>query len=562
MKANLTASIDERLQVTQRDLLRFLTCGSVDDGKSTLIGRLLHDSHVVYDDQLDAVRRDTLRHGTTGEEIDFALLTDGLQAERDQGITIDVAYRYFATPRRKFIIADTPGHEQYTRNMATGASTCNLAIILVDAQAGVMDQTRRHAFIASLLGIEHIVVAVNKMDLVAYEQARFEDIRKEFAAFAAKLEVSDISFIPMSALRGENVVHRSLKMPWYLGGPLLEYLETVHVAGDLNLIDLRFPVQYVLRPDSTFRGYAGTIASGVMRKRQEVIVLPAGIRTRISSIVTFDGELEEAFAPMAVTVKLENEVDAARGDMLVPVNNLPHLQRDIEAMLVWMSSSPMSVGREYLLKQTTVQSPCVITDLRYRMNVNTLHREDAHTLLLNEIGRVRIDTPRLLAYDPYAANRATGAFILIDRTSNETVAGGMILHREPADTMNLLRRGAILEGSGISPEERARMFGQRPFLLSLTGNEARHRIEAAYALERMLFDDGLVVNVVPEDDAFQAALMIRLGIIAIMPAAFEADDSAGNVRRYAVHPGESSAVAAARIVSDLRRVGALVRENL
>jgi bifunctional enzyme CysN/CysC len=507
--------IDEYLRVYgQRDLLRLLTCGSVDDGKSTLIGRVLHDAQMVYDDQLAAVRRDTLRHGTTGEEIDFALLMDGLEAEREQGITIDVAYRYFATPRRKFIIADTPGHEQYTRNMATGASTCNLAIILVDARKGVLDQTRRHAFIASLLGIKHLVVAVNKMDLVAYSQARFEEIREEFTGFAAKLQAHDIDFIPLSALLGENVVHRSENMPWYQGSPLLDYLETVHIAGDVNLIDLRLPVQYVLRQSSDFRGYCGTLASGVLRKGQEVLVLPGGVRSRVASITTFDGELDEAFAPMAVTVTLEDEVDVSRGDMFVAVNNVPQLGREIEAMLVWMSQTPLVPGREYLIKQTSVHAPAAVTGLRYRINFNTLHREEATALALNEIGRVRIETPRLLAFDAYTANRGTGAFILIDRISNETLAAGMILARDPADAVLPQRR----EGT--------------PLVLVLEGATDEQRAE----LEKLLRDTGVAAWAFdprelrtedPSEIARRAVdivlAMRRIGVAAILPATPELD---------------------------------------
>jgi bifunctional enzyme CysN/CysC len=501
--------IEEYLRVYgQRDLLRLLTCGSVDDGKSTLIGRILHDAQMVYDDQLAAVRRDTLRHGTTGEEVDFALLMDGLEAEREQGITIDVAYRYFATPRRKFIIADTPGHEQYTRNMATGASTCNLAIILVDARKGVLDQTRRHAFIASLLGIKHLVVAVNKMDLVGYSQSRFEEIRDEFTGFAAKLQAHDIDFIPLSALRGENVVNRSDNMPWYQGSPLLDYLETVHIAGDVNLIDLRLPVQYVLRQSSDFRGYCGTIASGVLRKGQEVLVLPAGVRSHVATISTFDGELDEAFAPMAVTVTLDENVDVSRGDMFVSPNNVPHLGREIEAMLVWMSQTALVPGREYLIKQTSVHAPAIVADLRYRINFNTLHREEASGLALNEIGRVRIETPRLLAYDAYTANRGTGAFILIDRISNETLAAGMILDRDAADAVLTQRR----EGT--------------PPVLVLEASDA-----ARAALEKLLRDTGVAAwsfdarelrTTNPTEAARRAVdivtAMRRVGVMSILPA--------------------------------------------
>jgi bifunctional enzyme CysN/CysC len=431
----MTAAIEEFLQEYEnRDLLRFLTCGSVDDGKSTLIGRLLHDSRMVYDDQLAAARRDTQRHGTTGEDIDFALLVDGLEAEREQGITIDVAYRYFSTARRKFIIADTPGHEQYTRNMATGASTCSLAVILVDARKGVLDQTRRHAFIASLLGIKHVVVAINKMDLVAYSQQLFEHIRADFVAFAARLQVTDIEFIPMSALRGENVVHGSTNMPWYLGRPLLDFLETVHIASDVNLIDLRLPIQLVLRPDHDFRGYAGTVASGVIRRGDDVVAIPSGRATRVREIAAFGSAVPEASAGMPVVVTLEDELDLSRGDMLAHVQNVPQVGQELEAMLVWMDERPLALGREYLLKQTATEVPAAVPHVRYRINVNTLRREESESLALNEIGRVRIETARRVAFDPYVKNSGTGAFILIDRITNATLAAGMILDREPAET--------------------------------------------------------------------------------------------------------------------------------
>ncbi|HEX7706972.1 MAG TPA: sulfate adenylyltransferase subunit CysN [Thermoanaerobaculia bacterium] len=514
-----------------RDLLRFLTCGSVDDGKSTLIGRLLHDSQMVYDDLLAAARRDTIRHGTTEDEIDFALLVDGLEAEREQGITIDVAYRYFSTPKRIFIIADTPGHEQYTRNMATGASNSDLAIILVDARKGLLDQTRRHAFIASLLGIRHLVVAVNKMDLLGYAEERFEEIRSRFADFAAKLQVTDVDFIPMSALRGENVVRSGESMPWYQGPPLLSFLETVHIAGDRNLIDLRFPVQMVLRPDLDYRGYAGSVASGILRTGDEVMVLPSMRTSRIRRITTFDGDVGEAFSPMAVTVMLEGESDVSRGDMLVHPNNVPQLTREFEAMLVWMAEEPLAIGREYLLKQTTVQVPAIVSDLRYRMNVGTISREQADSLALNEIGRVRVETPRALAIDPYARNKATGAFILIDRLSNVTVAAGMILDREPAESLSA-RPIAIDAGSnvrtspgrGIAPAERSTKLGQQPVVVWLTGLPRSGKSSIAYALEGELFKRGKLVAVLDGES-------LRLGISRDL--GFSPRDRAEHVRRAA-----------------------------
>ncbi|HEY5311162.1 MAG TPA: sulfate adenylyltransferase subunit CysN, partial [Pirellulales bacterium] len=399
----------------RKELLRFLTAGSVDDGKSTLIGRLLHDSKTVYEDQLAAVKRDSERKGAAGGEVDLSLLMDGLKAEREQGITIDVAYRYFSTNKRKFIIADTPGHEQYTRNMATGASTCNLAIILVDARHGIMPQTRRHSFIVSLLGIKHVVVAVNKMDVAGYSQPVFEKIKNDYSDFAAKLEISDLHFIPLSALRGDNVVETSPNMPWYQGGTLLHYLETVHIASDRNLIDMRFPVQYVLRPHLNFRGFAGTVASGVVRKGDEVIAVPSGRRSRVASISTYDGELDEAFTPMSVALTLEDEIDVSRGDMLVHPGNLPRVDRTLEAMVVWMAAEPLVPGKQYAIKHTTRLALGAVSTLRYRVDVNTLHRENAPVLNMNEVGRCTFTLNQPIAFDAYNKNSATGAFIIIDR---------------------------------------------------------------------------------------------------------------------------------------------------
>src|SRR5918997_1385421 len=412
----------------KKELLRLLTCGSVDDGKSTLIGRLLHDTKMIYEDQLAAVRRDSEKVGTTGAgEIDLALLTDGLKAEREQGITIDVAYRYFSTDRRKFIIADTPGHEQYTRNMATGASTCQLAIILIDARHGVMPQTRRHSFIVSLLGIRHVVVAINKMDLVGYDRAAFERIKEEYTGFVAKLDIPDVQFIPMSALKGENVASQSAAMPWYDGPPLLSHLETVHIASDRNLADMRFPVQYVLRPNLNFRGFSGTIASGIIRRGDEVVALPSGKRSRVKSIVTYDGELEEAFSPMAVTVTLADEIDVSRGDMLVLPGNEPHVSAQVEATVVWMAEKPFTSGRRYWIKETTRTVAGEIAEVRFGVDVNTLERRPATQLAMNEVGHVVLSLNQPLAYDAYKANAATGAFIVIDRLTNNTVGAGTIL---------------------------------------------------------------------------------------------------------------------------------------
>ena len=514
----------------KKELLRFLTCGSVDDGKSTLIGRLLHDTKMIYEDQLAAVKRDSEKVGTTGAgEIDLALLTDGLKAEREQGITIDVAYRYFSTDRRKFIIADTPGHEQYTRNMATGASTCQLAIILIDARYGVMTQTRRHSFIVSLLGIRHVVVAINKMDLVDYSRDVFERIKDDYTGFVAKLDLHDITFIPMSALKGDNVVTKSDAMPWYSGPPLLDHLETVHIASDRNLTDLRFPVQYVIRPNLDFRGFAGTVASGVLRKGAEVMVLPSGKRSTVKSIVTYDGELEEAFAPLAVTVTLTDEVDVSRGDMLVLPDNPPHVTSEIEAMVVWMAEQPLVPGRPYLLKQTTRQISAEVVSFRYGVDVNTLEHRAAPRLELNEVGLVQLSLTQPLACDPYRTNAATGAFILIDRLTNNTVGAGMIVETgsgratgdvwasEPAVSLKLRE-------SLISPAEREERYGQVPVTVLLVGLTGSGKSRIAYALERRLWDEGRAVAVL-YGQSMRQGLNRDLG--------FTADDRSENLRRSA-----------------------------
>ena len=409
-------------------MLRFGTAGNVDSGKSTLIGRLLYDTRNVYTDQIDDADRASRRKGLV--ETDLALLMDGLKAEREQGITIDVANRYFQTPKRKFIIADSPGHEQYTRNMVSGASGCDLMIVLVDVTRGVVTQTRRHTFIASLLQIPHIVVAVNKMDAVGFSQEAFESLVGEFRDFASRLPVHDVTFIPISALRGDNIVQPSANMPWFGGSSLLHHLENVHIASDRNLIDLRFPVQYVLRQDGDFRGYAGTLASGVLRKGDQVQVLPGGRGSRISRIVGFEGDLDRAFAGMACMITLEDELDISRGDMLVRPMNVPDLTNDFEAILVWMDPSPMQLGRKYHIKHTTQLTRCIVQDLRYSIDVNTLHRQQASQLGINEIGRSRIKTLKPLGLDSYRVNRATGSFILIDPISCNTVAGGLVIGPE------------------------------------------------------------------------------------------------------------------------------------
>ena len=412
------------------DLLRFSTAGSVDDGKSTLIGRLLYDTKTIFEDQLEHVEETSRRRGD--ERTNLALLTDGLRAEREQGITIDVAYRYFATPRRKFIIADTPGHIQYTRNMVTGASTANLAIVLVDARKGILEQSRRHSFIASLLRIPHLVVCINKMDLVDYSEERFEELRAEFSRFAMKLEIPDISFIPVSALMGDNVVERSKNMTWYEGTPLLYHLEHVHIASDRNLIDVRFPVQWVIRPQSDehhdYRGYAGQVQGGVIKPGDEIVVLPSGLTSKVASIDMAGNPIEEAFPPMSVTLRLEDDLDISRGDMICRVNNKPAVGQDLEAMVCWMTDKPLVARNMYTLKHTTKSVRAMVTNMQYRLDINTLHREDGiNELGLNDIGRVTLRSTSPLFYDAYGRNRQTGSFILIDEASNSTVAGGMLL---------------------------------------------------------------------------------------------------------------------------------------
>ena len=437
----------------QKDLLRFLTAGSVDDGKSTLIGRLLFDSKKIYEDQLDALERDSKRVGNAGEHIDYALLLDGLKAEREQGITIDVAYRYFSTNNRKFIIADTPGHEQYTRNMITGGSTANLAIILVDARTGVITQTRRHTFLVSLLGIKHVVLAVNKMDLVDFDKETFDRIVNDYKHFVALLGIPDITCIPLSALDGDNVVEKSARTPWYEGPALLDFLETVPIDLDRNYTDFRYPVQYVLRPNQNFRGFCGKVASGVVRKGDTVMALPSGKTSKVKSIVTYDGELECAYPPLCVTLTLEDEIDISRGEMLVHPDNLPISDRNFEAMLVWMDEEEMDVNKSFYIKQTTHTTRARVDSIRYKVDVNTMEHSSVDKLQLNEIGRVVFTTGKELFFDPYARNKQTGAFILIDPITNNTSAVGMIIDRVDAKDMVSEEALAVLNlpEMGIDP---------------------------------------------------------------------------------------------------------------
>ena len=457
-------SIEEFLKKDeQKDLLRFLTAGSVDDGKSTLIGRLLFDSKKLYEDQLDALERDSKRVGNAGEHIDYALLLDGLKAEREQGITIDVAYRYFSTNNRKFIIADTPGHEQYTRNMITGGSTANLAIILVDARTGVITQTKRHSYLVSLLGIKHVVLAVNKMDLVDFSKEVFDKIVNDYKSFVEPLNIPDIQCIPLSALEGDNVVEKSGRTPWYEGTSLLEYLETVHIGNDHNLKDFRYPVQYVLRPNLDFRGFCGKVSSGVIHKGDEVMALPSGKKSHVKSIVTYEGEIDYAFPPMSVTITLEDEIDVSRGEMLVHPDNVPMIGRNFEAMLVWMDEEKMDMEKSFFLKHTTNTSRTRIDSIEYKVDINTMEhlsvengrlaKEDV-PMQLNQIAKVVLTSSKELFFDSYSDNKATGAFILIDPITNNTSAVGMIINQVADKDMHNQMELPVLDlpKLGIAPE--------------------------------------------------------------------------------------------------------------
>jgi len=556
------------------DLLRFTTAGSVDDGKSTLIGRLLYDTKSIFQDQMDQIEGASRKLGEEG--VNLALLTDGLRAEREQKITIDVAYRYFATPKRKFIIADTPGHVQYTRNMVTGASTADLAVVLVDARKGVLTQSKRHAFITSLLGIPHVIVAVNKMDLVDWSEERFEEIREEFRRFARKLTIQNVSFVPMSALLGDNVVEPSENMPWYQGGPLLHKLETVSVGGRRNAIDFRFPVQYVIRPNQDFRGFAGSVASGSVQPGEEVVVLPSGFATRVKGIESFDGPRREAGPGDAVVLTMEDELDISRGDMVVRKKNVPTVGTRFEAYLCWMDDAPLDREKSYLLLHTTRQVQAFVAKLEYRVDVDTLHRDSAETLRLNEIGRVEITTAHPIFHDSYRVNIATGSFALVDPHTNRTVAAGMIRGevrrveevQPPSDASpsaedaeetgggTLMSPDVTWEGWNIPREEREARNGHRAAVVWFTGMSGAGKTTIAREVERLLFAQG-VQTMLLDGDQVRHGLCGDLG--------FDPEDRKENIRRVREVARlffEQGCVVLCTFVSPYRRDRALVRGSL
>jgi bifunctional enzyme CysN/CysC len=467
-----------------KELLRFITCGSVDDGKSTLIGRLLYESKQIFDDQLAALESDSRRHGTQGQRIDFALLVDGLSAEREQGITIDVAYRFFSSEKRKFIVADTPGHEQYTRNMVTGASTADLAVLLVDARKGVLTQTRRHSFILGLIGVKHVVLAINKIDLIGYDEKTFRSIEAEYRQFARELGFETLAAIPVSALRGDNILKPSPAMPWYTGPQLVPYLETIEVAADRTEKAFRFPVQWVNRPDLDFRGFSGTVASGIVSVGDEILVAASRKPAAVNRIVTMDGDLDQAIAGQAVTLVLDREVDVSRGDVLVHAGETPELSNQFQARMIWMNDEPAFPGRSYLLKIGSQQVPATITDLKFRTNVNTLEQSAAKTLELNEVGTLTIATDRPIAFDSYASNTLTGAFILIDRISNATLGAGVIDFG--------LRRAQNLswQSFDVNRKVRAEMKGQEPAIVWFTGLSGSGKSTVANLVEKKLAAEG------------------------------------------------------------------------
>jgi bifunctional enzyme CysN/CysC len=533
-------------QHERKELLRLLTCGSVDDGKSTLIGRLLYDTKMIYEDQLSAIASDSVKSGTTGNKVDLALLTDGLQAEREQGITIDVAYRYFSTAKRKFIIADTPGHEQYTRNMATGASNCELAIILIDARHGVKTQTRRHTYIATLLGIRHLIVAINKMDFpgdaknnvpgVNYSEAIFNSIKQDYLDFTRDLDTGELTFIPMSALNGDNVVNASTNMPWYQGPTLMNILENVKATASKNFDDFRFPVQYVNRPNLNFRGYCGTIASGIVRKGDLLTVLPSGKSSRVKSIVTYDEELQVAFTPMAVTITLEDEIDISRGDQLVHSDNQPASRDHITATLVWMSEESMLPGKQYDFKHASKALTGSIKTVHHKIDVNTLETLPTPSLALNEIGLCDITFDQPIHFDPYKRNRGTGAFIVIDRLTNVTVGAGMI------ESSSKLGHHHTENLGHVTPSERTARYGQQPTTILFTGLSGSGKSTLAHALERRLFDLGRVCSVL-DGKSMRLGLSKDLG--------HDANGRAENLRRSAYvarHLNDSGLICCAAFV--------------
>jgi bifunctional enzyme CysN/CysC len=524
----VTQSIEQFLiQDEKKDLLRLLTAGSVDDGKSTLIGRLLNDSKRLYDDQLATLIQDSKRVGNAGEEIDYALLLDGLKAEREQGITIDVAYRYFSTSKRKFIIADTPGHEQYTRNMVTGASTAHLAIVLIDARKGVITQTKRHSFIISLLGIKHVIVAVNKMDLVDYSQDVFEQIRQNYLEFTTRLSIPDIQFVPLSALKGDNIVNRGDNMPWYQGSSIMNLLENISISGDRNFVDFRFPIQLVSRPHLDFRGFSGRVASGVIRKGEEVVALPSGKSTRVKSIESMGTSVDYAFPPQSIMLTLEDEIDLSRGDMLVRKNNQPQIERHFEAMLVWMDETELDTNKQFLLKHTTQKVKARVDAVRYGIDVNTIQRFETNTFKLNQIGRVVLTSSRPLLFDSYSKNRHTGSFILIDPLTHNTSAVGMIINRvNPEKLPSKIAQTADkrVDRSLVTKEEREQQLAQKAMTFWITGLHASGKNEVAYELERYLFDLGRTV-IVLNGSMLRSGLNRELG--------FDKADRDENLRRVA-----------------------------
>ena len=497
-------------QHENKELLRFLTCGNVDDGKSTLIGRLLYDSKMIYEDQLASIESDSKKVGTTGEKVDLALLVDGLAAEREQGITIDVAYRYFSTEKRKFIIADTPGHEQYTRNMATGASNCNVAIILIDARYGVQTQTKRHSFIASLFGIKSVIIAVNKMDLLDFSEEKFSEIQADYNEFAKDLNLTDIHFVPMSALDGDNVVNRSERSAWYQGETLMELLESIEIHSDAEQ-DFRMPVQWVNRPNLDFRGFSGTIAAGEVNVGDTLLALPSNKSSKVKSIVTYDGDLENAFVGQAVTICLEDEIDVSRGDMLVKPEQTPIIDHQLQANVVWMTEQPLTSGKQYDFKLGTNTSAGAITNIDYKIDVNTLEQQQGLELGLNEIGVCQISLNKEMAFDAYTKTRGTGSFIIIDRLTNVTVGAGMIIQGASSDSV-----------IAVSTEERSERFAQSGAIIKVDNQQA------AIEIERRLFDAGHLVISIEQIEQTAAESLKAQQLIVITQASIEADITASD----------------------------------